>query len=225
MEHRAHNGFQGADTFHPDRACGRVRRQHIRGVKDLVFSFGIDDVLSAVDANTGKLVWQKNFPNPLKPLRPALHQLLQHRAGDTRNRQGAWRDLLHRQRRQVARSPSHRRQRGDDAHRHGAALQPQLEPQCWRTMRLHHRGPRLRWRRPPSRWNMAPWRRWMSPIRADPALVPVSIPARAVPLAPGAPPASPGVRRAPTSPPQMVRTIRAAASTAMCLRCVRTPGV
>ena len=40
------------------------------GVKDLVFSFGIDDVLSAVDANTGKIVWQKNFPNPLKPLRP-----------------------------------------------------------------------------------------------------------------------------------------------------------
>jgi outer membrane protein assembly factor BamB len=40
------------------------------GAKDLVFSFGIDDVLSAVDANTGKIVWQKSYPNPLKPLRP-----------------------------------------------------------------------------------------------------------------------------------------------------------
>lgn len=41
------------------------------GAKDLVFSFGMDDVLSALDANTGKIIWQKSFPNPLKPLRPA----------------------------------------------------------------------------------------------------------------------------------------------------------
>ncbi|HEX4028549.1 MAG TPA: PQQ-binding-like beta-propeller repeat protein [Rhizomicrobium sp.] len=40
------------------------------GAKDLVFSIGIDDVLSAVDASTGKIVWQKSFPNMLKPLRP-----------------------------------------------------------------------------------------------------------------------------------------------------------
>jgi outer membrane protein assembly factor BamB len=40
------------------------------GAKDLVFSIGIDDVLSAVDASTGKIVWQKSFPNTLKPLRP-----------------------------------------------------------------------------------------------------------------------------------------------------------
>ncbi|HEY1877566.1 MAG TPA: hypothetical protein VGG66_08850 [Rhizomicrobium sp.] len=40
------------------------------GSKDLVFSIGIDDVLSAVDANTGKIVWQKSFPNTIKPLRP-----------------------------------------------------------------------------------------------------------------------------------------------------------
>ena len=39
------------------------------GAKDLVFSFGIDDVLSAIDANTGKIVWQKSFPNTLQPLR------------------------------------------------------------------------------------------------------------------------------------------------------------
>lgn len=41
------------------------------GTRDLVFSIGMDDVLSAVDADSGKIVWQKNFPNTLKPLRPA----------------------------------------------------------------------------------------------------------------------------------------------------------
>ena len=34
------------------------------GMKDLVFSIGMDDMLSAVDAATGKIVWQKSFPNP-----------------------------------------------------------------------------------------------------------------------------------------------------------------
>jgi len=42
------------------------------GTKDLVFSIGMDDVLSAVDAGTGKIVWQKSFPNGVKPLRPAV---------------------------------------------------------------------------------------------------------------------------------------------------------
>ncbi len=42
------------------------------GMKDLVFSIGMDDVLSAVDAGTGKIVWQKSFPNTIKPLRPAV---------------------------------------------------------------------------------------------------------------------------------------------------------
>jgi outer membrane protein assembly factor BamB len=41
------------------------------GAKDLVFSIGMDDVLSAVDAANGKIVWQKSFPNTLKALRPA----------------------------------------------------------------------------------------------------------------------------------------------------------
>ena len=67
------------------------------GTKDLVFSIGIDDVLSAVDASTGKIVWQKSFPNTLKPLQATLDQLLQYRAGDARDRQGAGRDLLHHQ--------------------------------------------------------------------------------------------------------------------------------
>jgi len=41
------------------------------GAKDLVFSIGMDDVLSAVDAASGKIVWQKSFPTSIKPLRPA----------------------------------------------------------------------------------------------------------------------------------------------------------
>lgn len=41
------------------------------GTKDLVFSIGMDDVLSAVDAASGKIVWQKQFTNTLKPLRRA----------------------------------------------------------------------------------------------------------------------------------------------------------
>jgi len=41
------------------------------GPKDLVFSISIEDTLSALDAGTGQIVWQKHFPNPLKALRPA----------------------------------------------------------------------------------------------------------------------------------------------------------
>jgi outer membrane protein assembly factor BamB len=41
------------------------------GAKDLVFSIGMDDVLSAVDVGSGKIVWQKSFPSGIKPLRPA----------------------------------------------------------------------------------------------------------------------------------------------------------
>jgi outer membrane protein assembly factor BamB len=41
------------------------------GARDLVFSVSMDDVLSAVDASAGKIVWQKQFPNTLRPLRPA----------------------------------------------------------------------------------------------------------------------------------------------------------
>ena len=42
------------------------------GQKDLVFTIGMDDVLRAVDAGSGKIVWQKAFPNTIKPLRPAV---------------------------------------------------------------------------------------------------------------------------------------------------------
>jgi outer membrane protein assembly factor BamB len=41
------------------------------GSKDLVFSISIEDTLSALDASSGQIVWQKHFANPLKPLRPA----------------------------------------------------------------------------------------------------------------------------------------------------------
>ena len=37
--------------------------------KTLVFTVGIDDTLTALDAGTGKIAWQKNFPNPGKPVR------------------------------------------------------------------------------------------------------------------------------------------------------------
>ncbi len=42
------------------------------GVKDLVFTIGMDDGLRAVDASSGKIVWQKSFPNTIKPLRPTV---------------------------------------------------------------------------------------------------------------------------------------------------------
>jgi outer membrane protein assembly factor BamB len=41
------------------------------GVKDLAFSIGMDDVLTAVDISNGKIIWQKSFPNSQKPIRPA----------------------------------------------------------------------------------------------------------------------------------------------------------
>ena len=40
------------------------------GPKDLVFSISIEDTLTALDAGSGQIVWQKKFPNPLTPLRP-----------------------------------------------------------------------------------------------------------------------------------------------------------
>jgi len=40
------------------------------GAKDLVFTIGMDDGLTALDANSGDIVWQKHFPNTIKPLRP-----------------------------------------------------------------------------------------------------------------------------------------------------------
>jgi outer membrane protein assembly factor BamB len=42
-----------------------------KGKRDLMFTVGMDDSLSALDAGTGALVWRKIFPNTLKPLRTA----------------------------------------------------------------------------------------------------------------------------------------------------------
>jgi hypothetical protein len=41
-----------------------------QGKKDLVFILGANDILFAMDANDGKLVWQKSFPNPQAPKKP-----------------------------------------------------------------------------------------------------------------------------------------------------------
>ena len=41
------------------------------GPKDLVFTIAMDDTLSALDAASGAIVWQKKFPNTITPLRPA----------------------------------------------------------------------------------------------------------------------------------------------------------
>jgi len=41
------------------------------GAKDVIFLLAADDTLLAVDADTGKSVWQKTFPNTMTPSRPA----------------------------------------------------------------------------------------------------------------------------------------------------------
>jgi glucose dehydrogenase len=38
-----------------------------QGRKTLVFVVGSDDTVFAIDADTGKILWQKRFPNPLTP--------------------------------------------------------------------------------------------------------------------------------------------------------------
>jgi outer membrane protein assembly factor BamB len=44
------------------------------GPKDLVYVVGIDDTVFALDANNGKVVWQKTFPNPgPPPRRPSVN--------------------------------------------------------------------------------------------------------------------------------------------------------
>ena len=42
-----------------------------KGKRTLAFTVGADDTLFAVDADDGTLVWQRNFPNPGQPVRPA----------------------------------------------------------------------------------------------------------------------------------------------------------
>jgi hypothetical protein len=42
-----------------------------QGPRDLVYLLGADDTVFALDANTGKVFWQKTFANPDKPLWPA----------------------------------------------------------------------------------------------------------------------------------------------------------
>jgi PQQ-like domain len=42
-----------------------------QGAKNLVFLLGADDTVFALDADNGKLLWQRTFPNPAAPLWPA----------------------------------------------------------------------------------------------------------------------------------------------------------
>lgn len=42
-----------------------------QGPRDMVFLLGSDDVVYALDANTGATVWTKSYPNPVKPAKPA----------------------------------------------------------------------------------------------------------------------------------------------------------
>jgi outer membrane protein assembly factor BamB len=42
-----------------------------QGVKNLLYLLGADDTLFALDADTGKVMWQHTYPNPLKPERAA----------------------------------------------------------------------------------------------------------------------------------------------------------
>lgn len=42
------------------------------GAKDLVFTISMDDTLTALDAGSGDIVWQKHFANTIKPLRPMV---------------------------------------------------------------------------------------------------------------------------------------------------------
>jgi len=51
----------------PIVAAGVATQQ---GAKDLVFILGANDTLFAIDANDGKPVWQKSFPNPQTPKKP-----------------------------------------------------------------------------------------------------------------------------------------------------------
>jgi len=41
-----------------------------RGVKTLAFTISADSTLFAIDADTGKVFWQKAFPNPVPPVHP-----------------------------------------------------------------------------------------------------------------------------------------------------------
>src|SRR5579863_10287444 len=42
-----------------------------QGSKNLLFTVGINDTLYAIDAEGGKVIWQRAYPNPGKPLRTA----------------------------------------------------------------------------------------------------------------------------------------------------------
>jgi outer membrane protein assembly factor BamB len=58
---------QALATFSPPVVVSGVKTAH--GVKNLLFLLGADDTLFALDTDSGKVLWQKTFPNANKPAR------------------------------------------------------------------------------------------------------------------------------------------------------------
>ncbi len=56
---------QALATFSPPVVVSGVKTAH--GVKNLLFLLGADDTLFALDTDSGKVLWQKTYPNPIKP--------------------------------------------------------------------------------------------------------------------------------------------------------------
>ncbi len=54
-----------------------------QGPKDMLFILGANDVLFALDANSGQLLWQKSFPNPHKSTAPVRDWLCPKTPNDT----------------------------------------------------------------------------------------------------------------------------------------------
>ena len=71
MERAAFHGARRCRALHPDRADRGRRRSDAAGAKNLVLLLGADDTLVALDADQGKILWQKTFRNPLAPQRQA----------------------------------------------------------------------------------------------------------------------------------------------------------
>jgi outer membrane protein assembly factor BamB len=55
-------------TLTPPVVIAGVKTEH--GVKTLAYTISADSTLFAIDADTGKVFWQKAFPNPVPPVHP-----------------------------------------------------------------------------------------------------------------------------------------------------------
>ena len=194
------------------------------GAKDLVFTIGMDDVLRAVDADSGAIVWQKSFPNPIKPLRPP--------SISCSNTEQAT-PIIDKAKGVIYFTTSDGKLRGAKLGDGSEAIRPtdMVQPfsRNWSLNLVDDvvytttaRGCGGSPAQPVEFGTVAA----MDVSDPDPSRrCRASIPARAVPPVPGAPAASPGDRKAPMSPPPMAPTIPAAASMATwCWRFARMPG-